>query len=193
MKAIRTLSIPLSEEAKSLLLFVGKTLIIFFTLKVLYLGYIAAVDPTSSHYFSDQFAKFSLLEIIRKSLLIPTYYIIKVLGFYTYYSNKSLFIDYIEVLRINNSCLGVEVMIAFFALVVSFPDKLRSKITNLISGLLIIYALNLLRMVLVARSYYESHTLGSWSHDLFNYSAYAFIIFFIYKKFSKSGLSISNE
>ncbi|MFN3405690.1 MAG: hypothetical protein ACK40G_16455 [Cytophagaceae bacterium] len=167
------------DTTKSILLFFVKALLLFFVLKFIYSGYNASVTPTSKYFISESFAKYSLIEILRKGLVVPASFIISLFGFDVTNNGYSVFISGYQVLKVNNSCLGIEIIFAYVSLIIAYPSY-PSRIKNIIIGIGIIYLLNILRMVVVGICFYKSVSMGRLNHDVFNVLSYAFIIIYFY-------------
>lgn len=81
-------------------------------------------------------------------------------SFRFYINNKS-------VARIVEGCNAVSVMILFTAFIVAFSSTFKRTALYIISGLVIIYVLNIIRVALLCLSFYYYPQYGDVVHDIF--------------------------
>ena len=106
----------------------------------------------------------------------------------------NLFYNQVHIARIIEGCNGLSVIILFVSFIVAFSGKLKTTILYILGGSLIIYVLNLLRIVLlcVLMYYYPEyeHILHAILFPLFIYGV-VFILWIIWiNKFSKYATKI---
>jgi len=144
---------------------------------MLWLGYVGVVDVRGS-YFSPFLAKYSLVDIILKGLIYPSRWILSALGYTVFNSCNWLAIQGAKGVRIAFPCLGVEMMIVLFALIVSYPAVKAKKALFILGGWVGIHLINILRVTGIILTNYYSYELTSPSHTIFNMSVYGFIILY---------------
>jgi exosortase/archaeosortase family protein len=166
------------QKHKSLLLFVLKAVCIYLGLYVLFLGYVGLVDIKGS-YYSPFLARFSILDLLLQGLIYPAKYILKIFGFEVMNALDWITIHGARGVRIAFPCLGVEIMIALFSLIISYPAK-GKKALFIILGFVIIHIINIFRVVAILLTNHYSYELTSPSHTIFNTIVYGFVIFYFY-------------
>ena len=164
---------------RSLIIFILKVLVIYLSLYYLFLGYVGVVDARGE-FFSPFLAKYSILNVILQGLIYPTKFILSLMGFEVFNSTDWLAIRGAKGVRIAFPCLGVEMMIAIFSLIVSYPAVKAKKVLFILGGFAGIHFINILRITGIILTNYYSHELTSPSHTIFNISVYGFIILYFY-------------
>lgn len=117
----------------------------------------------------------------RTFTLQTTASLLDILGFRTKLTELSLRVIGFSGFKLVYSCLGYGIMSFFAAFVISYPKRLASKLYMLISGLMMIQATNIARLVLIS-IYWKPCFKDSWidHHTMFNISIYLIVITILY-------------
>lgn len=170
----------LTDKYKPLLLFIVKAITIYYVLQFLFLAYVGLADPRGTYDFTEIFGDFNLIYWITKLHVIASEWVLNLCSFDTESTWKILRIKHSGGVMIEYACLGVEVWIAFIALIFAYPIKvnrplLYKSIASVI-GVLIIFLLNVGRMVaIILIGHYRSDFKIQTVHDIFNYVVYSLI------------------
>ncbi|MDQ7947312.1 MAG: archaeosortase/exosortase family protein [Pedobacter sp.] len=128
-------------------------------------------------------AHFNYIQWLKSALIVPAVWIIRLFGFYAIHNEMDVLIVNGPYLRINYACLGIGVMSFLVAFVIAFPAQLKAKWKLLIFGLLLIYVLNVLRIVAlgVLLGWFESSRRNfTYHHEVFNIIVYICIFILLY-------------
>ncbi len=135
--------------------------VLYFTLSLLYYGFLQ-IDFTAPHYPDPVTAMVS----------DQTQGILKVFGYqaqiYDAPTNPSvlLYIDNQIIYRVIEGCNAVSVMLLFAAFVIAFAKAWKTTILYMLIGFIIIYLVNLARLVLLAIVYKDFPQFQEFSHDI---------------------------
>lgn len=128
-----------------------------------------------------------------QSILRPAIWILELLGFDIEQIGTIVRIAGYPGIIMHFACLGFNIMGAFVALMIAFPDhiKIVKKISFILLVIFIIHVLNILRVTgLVLRDHYK-FDLYYDQHDIFNFILYIIILFFFFQWISYSSRSNS--
>jgi exosortase/archaeosortase family protein len=126
-------------------------------------------------------------------LLSSSAWILKLLGYTAIINEFNILTAGHGLVKVVYSCLGLGVISFFAAFVLSYPQKLKSKIIFLIAGILAIEALNIIRFVLLAL-YGKQNDPGILDHHtIFNIIMYLVIAFSLYFWIRLGDSKIENE
>lgn len=128
------------------------------------------------------------IQWLKSALILPSVWIIKLFGFYTVHNEMDILIVNGPYLRINYACLGIGVMSFLIAFIIAFPAPLKSKWKLLLTGLALIYVLNVLRIVAlgVLLGWYESSRSNfTYHHEIFNIIVYICVFILLYRWIKK--------
>ena len=170
------------------LLFLFQFILLYFIGRILFWGYIGLLYPSGKQYWPF-LSNFNIIQGIRTALIYPTNWIMQFMGTKTIpYSMGILYKERCGGIRIEFSCLGIQVMIAYVALILAFSAP--KKYLYLTGGILFIHVLNIARMVGLMQMQVH-HSLNPKNlllvHDLFNYGAYIgiLLLFYLYTRGAK--------
>lgn len=169
---------------KFIILFV-KTLSIYLILSVFLYAYLGVIYPGGSLY-APFLAKYSLIKLMLNSLIYPIKFVMSIAGYHMMSYQNNVSIAHEKGILIGHGCLGLDIMIAYTALILGYPGK--KKLLFLIAGLLFIHVLNITRMLLILVTIKTNPSIVEQSHDLLNIAGYVCILIFYYvyvQKFSK--------
>lgn len=159
-------------------LFLLKFAILFFTLRFLYLGYVAVSDGRGIYHWNIP-PQYDLIYILRNTLKYPVSWILQLAGHKTYISLKGVHLKEGGTIFISFSCLGIKVMLVYISMILAYPG--RRKLLFLFSGLLMIHILNISRMsALLFMLLHHAREKAFIAHDVFNYGSYVIILSFFY-------------
>ncbi|MBB2144084.1 hypothetical protein GM921_01180 [Pedobacter sp. LMG 31464] len=171
------------EANKTAIFFVIKLLFFYFLFSQGNLFMNSMMNEGSSYYNAYISTHFNYIQGLKTALIVPAVWIIKLFGFYAIHNEMDVMVVAGPHLRINYSCLGLGVMSFLAAFVIAFPAKLKSKIKLLIYGLMMIYILNMLRIVAlgVLLGYFESQRENfAYHHEVFNILVYIIVFILLY-------------
>jgi exosortase/archaeosortase family protein len=126
---------------------------------------------------------FNYIQGLKTALIVPAVWIIKLFGFYTIHNEMDVMVVDGPYLRINYACLGIGVMCFLIAFVIAFPAKLKAKWKLLVFGLILIYVLNMLRIVAlgVLLGFFKSQRHNfTYHHEVFNILVYICLFIVLY-------------
>jgi exosortase/archaeosortase family protein len=153
---------------------------IYTTARVLFWCYIGVLYPQGKYYWPF-LSHINIVQWIRTALAYPVSWIMNLTENKTVPFNLGvLFLKCVCGILIEFPCLGIQVMIAYAALILAFSAPYRY--LYLVSGLLLIHILNIMRMVGIMLM--QVHHIGKkidMAHDTFNVVAYGVIIFLFYR------------
>ncbi|MFN6945566.1 MAG: exosortase/archaeosortase family protein [Cytophagaceae bacterium] len=159
---------------KSIIIFILKAIVIYFILKYIFLGYVGLVDDGGG-YHSPFLARYSLIQLLVEIIAWPTRGILVLLGYDTFAYLNVVGIEGAAGVRILFPCLGVEMMIAWFALIFSYPSK-TAKWKAIFLGIAGIFVINIIRVLyLLLTQYHNPGVKLIRTHDIFNNVVYVFI------------------
>ncbi len=164
-----------------LLLFIFSYLCIYY----LFLGYVALEDGRGI-YSSEWIRQHSLIQGLTNLLKFQVGFIMNLLGHTNYYSLNGIHLESGHIIFIEFSCLGIQVMIAFTALMLAYPG--RRRVLFWAAGIAMVQLLNICRMLAIFFFWLNgSRSSAFLIHDWFNYFAYAcvLILFFVYTRQAK--------
>jgi exosortase/archaeosortase family protein len=143
------------------------------------LGYVGLTDGRGQ-YYSPFLAQYSIIDLILAGLIYPSKWILTALGYTVFHSSDWIAIQGSKGVRVAFPCLGVEMMIALFSLIVAYPAIKAKKALFIIGGFAGIHLINILRVTGIILTNYYSYELTSPSHTIFNISVYSFIILYFF-------------
>ncbi len=119
--------------------------------------------------------------------------LLKLFGYDNYVSGYYLHVCSGKTIRMVYSCIGLNITSAWWALNLSFPQALRSRVIHIITGTIIITMLNMIRIALVALSPTKGKFLNSPfdHHTIFNFIAYGIIIMMMFRIINRSANKIN--
>jgi len=187
-----------SFDKTAFIKFLIKSLSYYFLIYILIFLYQGIVFSNKALAFPEIY---SLVTFIRKidlhgkyaqCILSPAVWILKLSGFETMHEGMIIGIVGYRGVNMHFSCLGLNVMGAFIALMLAFPDKVKKakKFLFIVLIIFLIYVLNVIRVTLLATQDYFKFNLYFEHHDLFNTILYIIILFFFFRWISycsKSG------
>lgn len=144
---------------------------VFYTSHLVFIG----ITSPGGIYFPTMDKHFNYIDKWRTLYLSSSAYLLEVLGYEPAISKTGLSLKGFSGFRLNYSCLGYGIMSCFSAFVISFPKPVLSKITFLISGLVLILILNICRFILLA-IYYKPGISNIDHHMMFNSTIYFIMI-----------------
>lgn len=166
---------------------------------VLYFGSLAVIGLTApGGYYSSIIANyFDFIGWLRSSYLHTSKFILSALNYDAVIWDKyTLIIKHSNGIRMVYSCIGYGIMSFWGAFIFANEASKKKKIVWLISGLLLIWFINTLRITLLLISGYKHWPIafGIDHHLLFDIIAYAFIFFmiFLFDKFSHKHSDVSD-
>lgn len=146
-----------------------------------HIGYIGATSK-GGIYFALLDRHFNYITLWRHAYISIAACTLDQLGYIVYTTDTTLKVYGHSGFRLVYSCLGYGVMSFFSAFVLTFPKPIRSRIIFLVSGLAVIFILNLSRFILMPLFYNPRiNVLSINHHDIFNISLYLVIIVMIYR------------
>jgi exosortase/archaeosortase family protein len=178
---------------------------IFFVIKLLFFYFLfsqgnlfmnSVMNEGSRFYNAYISNHFDYIQGLKTALIVPAVWIIKLFGFYAIHNEMDVLVVAGPHLRINYSCLGLGVMSFLAAFVIAFPAKLKSKIKLLVLGLIMIYILNMLRIVAlgVLLGFFESQRDNfTYHHEVFNILVYIILFIVLYYWIKKNSTPIVKQ
>ena len=151
--------------------------------RILFWGYIGLLYPTGKYYWPF-LSDIDLIQLLRMALSYPASWIMDLTGRESIVYNMGVVYSHSRGgIRIEFACLGIQVMIAYAALIIAYAAPKRY--LYLFGGILLIHILNVFRMVAIMQMQIH-HVIKkiSIAHDTFNILAYGAILllFYIYTK-----------
>ena len=181
-------------KQKSFIIFVTKFLLVFC---ICYLGTLAVIGMATPGGYYSPFVEDHLdfVSFIMGSLIEGSKFLLSFFGFHTY--RAPFFVIRVvngSGVQIAYDCVGYGVMSFWIAFVLASVTTFRKKIVWLITGLLLVWIINVCRisLVLVANYRHWSSPIGLDHHTLFNIVAYIAIFIMIYF-FSKNSVKESTK
>lgn len=146
----------------------------FFLLKILLYCYIGLSLPGGSLHYPF-FIQYNLINILQAILTYSTYGLLKLFDFQVaLFSSNILTIDNSYYVRILHGCLGLEVMVAYFSLILGTKGK--NKLYWICIGIAGIQCINIFRIALLLLYHNHIPGLQYTLHDTVNYISYILII-----------------
>lgn len=168
---------------KAAILFVVKLLFFYFLFSQGNL-FMNSVMSESGRFHNAFIANnFDYIQGLKTALIIPAVWLIKLFGFYAIHNEMDVLVVSGPHLRINYACLGLGVMSFLAAFAIAFPAKLKAKIKLLVYGLILIYFLNMARIVAlgVLLGFFKSQRNNfTYHHEVFNIIVYIIIFLVLY-------------
>ncbi|HMJ47544.1 MAG TPA: hypothetical protein VK498_09450 [Ferruginibacter sp.] len=172
-------------------------LIIFLVVFLLcYYGSIAVIGLTApGDYYSPFLAKYlNYISWLRNSLLNGSQWLLSLFGDDTYYQNEYVLSQVNgRGVKLVYSCLGLGVMSFWIAFITASVSFLKRKIIWILSGLFVIWLINIIRisLLLVSLNHSWKMPFGIDHHTWFNIVAYG-VIFLMMYLFSKAKVKRQN-
>ena len=119
--------------------------------------------------------------------------LLNMLGFHTLVGEFSLSVQGFAGFKLVYSCLGYGIMSVYAAFVLSYPKKLFSRVLILITGLIIIQAANIIRLLLIS-IYWKTSYKDSWidHHTAFNTVIYLIVALLLFTWIKSEPKSINH-
>jgi exosortase/archaeosortase family protein len=155
--------------------------------------FFSLTTPGSHHYSAFMASHFNYISWLRESLLSGSVRILRFLGFTAINDEFSILTAGHGIVKVVYSCLGLGIISFFAAFVLSYPQKLKSKIIFLTSGVLTIEFLNTIRLVLLALFGTKNDATILDHHTIFNIIMYLIIAFSLYFWVRHSDNKTGNE
>jgi len=138
----------------------------FLSYGILFLGYsiFISVDTSISPYFS--------CDSITERVALDSSDLIKLFGYNSttvqssYGLSMDLNINGMMIARVIEGCNAVSIMLLFVAFMVAFSNQIKTTVLYTISGIFILYFINILRIALLTIGLYEVPQYGSILHEL---------------------------
>ncbi|WP_316817493.1 exosortase Y [Pedobacter nyackensis] len=161
--------------------FILRFLLLFLTFYGFNIGYIGIVSPGGLYIpFLDEHCNY--IAIWRNLYISVAAKALEIMGYTVSTTEISLKVQGHSGFRLVYSCLGYGIMSCFSAFTLSFPKPIRSRLTFLLTGLLVILILNLCRFILLPLFYNPQVTIFSANHhDIFNVVLYIILLAVMYK------------
>jgi exosortase/archaeosortase family protein len=180
---------------KMAILFVVKLLFFYFLFNQgnLFMNSVLNGGKYYNEYLSTHF---NYIQGLKTALIVPAVWFIKLFGFYAIHNEMDVMVVSGPYLRINYACLGIGVMCFLAAFIIAFPAKLKAKWRLLVFGLLMIYVLNMLRIVAlgVLLGYFKSQRSNfKYHHEIFNILVYICVFAVLYYWIKKNTTLITKE
>jgi len=143
----------------------------------------SVMTPGSKFYNAYIADHFNYIQGLKTVLIVPAVWIIKAFGFYAIYNEMDVMVVAGPYLRINYSCLGLGVMSFLAAFVLAFPASWKSTLKMLVTGILMIYVLNILRIAglgILMAIFKSQRNNFTYHHEIFNIIVYIFVFTLLY-------------
>ncbi|TKC08168.1 hypothetical protein FA048_13495 [Pedobacter polaris] len=168
---------------KAAIIFIVKLLFFYFLFSQGNLFMNSVMSEGGRFYNSFVATHFDYIQGLKTTLIVPAVWLIKLFGFYAIYNEMDILVISGPHLRINYACLGLGVMSFLAAFAIAFPAKTKAKIKLLIFGLILIYLLNMFRIVAlgVLLGFFNSQRNNfTYHHEVFNIIVYIIIFLVLY-------------
>jgi exosortase/archaeosortase family protein len=165
------------------ILFVVKLLFFYFLFSQGNLFMNSVMSPGGKYYNANLAENYNYIQWLKTALIVPAVWVIKLFGLYAIHNEMDVLVVNGPLLRINYACLGIGVMCFLVAFVIAFPAKLKAKWKLLVLGLILIYLLNMFRIVAlgVLLGLYQSQRRNfTYHHEVFNILVYICIFIMLY-------------
>lgn len=165
---------------------------IFFVIKLLFFYFLFSqgnlfmnsVFSQGGRFHNEYLAThFNYIQAIKSALIVPAVWIIKLFGFYAIHNEMDIKVIDGPLLRVNYACLGIGVVCFLTAFVIAFPAKLKAKWKLLVFGIILIYLLNVFRIValgVLLALKNSSRSDFTYHHEIFNIIVYLILFAVIY-------------
>jgi len=123
------------------------------------------------------------ISALRNFILSGSSTLLEWFGYDTYVHGHYMRIIGGKAIRMVYSCIGLNIIFAWWAFNIAFPMALKRKLVYLLSGTVLIILLNMVRIALVALSPYEGNFMNTSldHHTVFNFVVYGLIILAIFR------------
>jgi exosortase/archaeosortase family protein len=138
------------------------------------------ITTPGNHYSAIIDQNFNYIRGLRHLLLGSSAWVLRLFGFVVITNDTELLVAGQGAIQVVYSCLGLGVLSFFAAFVISYPNKIKSKIIFLVGGVLGIEMLNVLRFILLALFWNPRDQRIIDHHTLFNITIYLVIAAAIY-------------
>jgi exosortase/archaeosortase family protein len=165
------------------IIFVIKLLFFYFLFSQGSLFMNSVISPTGKFYNAFISEHFDYIQGLKTALIVPSTWLIKLFGFYAIHNEMDVMVVDGPYLRVNYSCLGIGVMCFLVAFIIAFPAKLKSKWRLLVFGLIMIYVLNVLRIValgVLLGMFKSTRSNFTYHHEVFNILVYICVFIVLY-------------
>jgi len=168
---------------KQAMMFVVKLLFFYLLFSQGNLFMNSVMSPSGRYYNAFIAEHFDYIQGLKTALIVPAVWLIKLFGLYAIHNEMDVMVVSGPYLRINYACLGIGVMCFLIAFVIAFPAKLKAKWKLLVFGLIMIYLLNMLRIValgVLLGLFNSSRNNFTYHHEVFNILVYLCVFVVLY-------------
>jgi exosortase/archaeosortase family protein len=155
--------------------------------------FFSLTTPTGHYYNTFLGNNFNYISWLRELLLYCSAQILNFLGFTSITNEYNLLVAGHGNIKLVYSCLGLGVISFFAAFVLSYPQKLKSKIIFLLGGVLGIEILNIARFILLALFWNKHGSQILDHHTVFNIFIYVIIAISLYFWVKQGETKATNE
>ncbi|MDT0553264.1 exosortase family protein XrtF [Urechidicola vernalis] len=150
------------KKNKVVILFLVKFFLVYFSFTAMYSWYLSNTQQTD-----DLFACSPVTTLVTDH----AEYVIELLG-YDVYTDQNFdelsmmfMVNESYVVKIVEGCTSVSIMILFMAFVVAFSGRIKTTILYVLLGLVLIYLVNIFRIVLLSLVIYHHPSWQNFMHD----------------------------
>ncbi|MDX2002988.1 MAG: archaeosortase/exosortase family protein [Chitinophagales bacterium] len=138
--------------------------------------------PIEQRMFPELSAVWESFNVWLVTLLVNTsHFILQVLGYQVYASGRDLWIGQVPGVNVGNYCLGLQLMYYFLLLMLVSGFNRKYKAVAMIGGILLINALNIVRIAGLTVISFEAPKYLFLAHDhLFNILVFVSLFLFVY-------------
>lgn len=140
-------------------------------------------------FYSQWIAEhFDYITVFRGFLLRTTGSIIELLGYKIYLKENILYVNGGNNIRMVYSCIGINILCVWWALIIAFPIEKKTRFFYFIIGTICLITINITRLTLLSISTYN-YTLGKLAidhHTIYNWIVYGLILIAIKRVLLKS-------
>ncbi|WP_158281531.1 archaeosortase/exosortase family protein [Sediminitomix flava] len=114
---------------------------------------------------------------LTESVAVSSVYLLQLFGYDAYGVKNQVFLNQIPAVWIGHACNGLSLMVLFLGFIGSSPGKIISKVSYGLIGVLLIYASNALRVMILAINYVKSPLTFDFNHK-YTYAIAVYLIIF---------------
>jgi exosortase/archaeosortase family protein len=162
---------PIKQSYKASLKFLLKTLLFYAALHSFFVVYTGVTIEGGKFYIPFLAEHVNLIGWFRTFLLWGGAQFTMLMGYSSFYSEYHLVVENGTSIHLVHSCLGLDLISAYLALVLAWPAQIAYKVVSSLLGVILIIVLNIIRLgglgILFTRrsvGFFESVN----HHDLFN-------------------------
>lgn len=166
-----------------------------FTLLYYFNLFVIGITSEGNYYSAFLDNNLNYISALRSLLLNISSRLLEGMGYQVFTSEYTLHVKDHGGFNIVYSCLGFGVMSFFVAFVVAYPKSLKSKLSFIPAGLILIQVLNIIRFIVMALFYLKNRNfLGMIDHHaVYNTILYLILIAAIYVWINYSKKSHTNQ